>query len=83
MMDGWSYGNGMNYGYFGIGGVIMMFIVLVLIGIGIYLLVRGTRGSMPAQGSAADDALAILRKRYANGEIDQKEFEQRKKTLSE
>ena len=83
MMDGWGYSNGMGNGYFGIGGVIMMFVVLVLIGIGIYLLVRGTRGSMPAQGGAADDALAILRTRYANGEIDQKEFEQKKKTLTE
>ena len=83
MMDGWSYGNGMGYGYFGIGGLIMMFVVLVLIGVGIYLLARGTRGGSTQAAGAADGALEILRKRYANGEIDQKEFEQKKKILAE
>jgi len=33
--------------------------------------------------NAADDALAELRSRYAAGEIDEEEFERRKRTLSE
>ena len=56
--------------------------LIVLIALGIRWLVRnseGRSGGPPADGD--DTALALLRQRYARGEIDATEFEERKRTL--
>jgi len=44
----------------------------------------GTPGATPAWGPAPrpDDPLEILRQRYARGEIDDEEYERRRRTLS-
>lgn len=75
MLGGWGGG------WFGM--IFMMaFWILLIIGV-IYLvkwLVTSNRGKdvFPSSGSSALD---ILKERYARGEIDQKEFEERKRVL--
>ena len=79
---GYGMGPGMMGGGYGggwFGGIFM--IVFWIAGIvGIVLLVRwlatSTRG-----GGSAESALEILKRRYAKGEINKKEFEQKKKDL--
>lgn len=85
-MMGYGYGMG-GFGWIGS----LLFIALLVLGI-VYLVraVEPGRGNdrrhdrpredreLPRQ----DDALRILRERYARGEIDRDEFEQRKKDLS-
>jgi putative membrane protein len=79
--DEWGYGPWMMRGY-GMGwvGGIMMLAFWIAVIVGIVLLIRwlatSTRG-----GGSAESALEILKRRYARGEIDKKEFEQKKKDL--
>ena len=79
MMDGY-WGYGMNNGG-GIWGFIVMATMMVLVIVGVIVTIQylarqnSTHGSKPA--------LDILEKRFANGEIDAKEFETKRKILSE
>ena len=73
--------NQMMWGF----GVWWMAIFWILVIIGIFFLVkwlmeqgRGDRN----KAAGEDSALEILKKRYAKGEIDQNEFEQKKKDLT-
>jgi putative membrane protein len=78
MMDGY-YGQGGGYD---VWGFIFMIFMMVLVVVGVIVLVRyfGQHSSnQQKQGSALD----ILEKRFANGEIDKKEFEDKRKVLSE
>lgn len=77
MMYGMMGGGGWGGGGWVIGLLALFFGVLVIAGI--ILLVRYLWP--PERGERADSALAILRERYARGEINQEEFEQRKKDL--
>jgi putative membrane protein len=92
-MHGWSgYGYGSQMGAFGWIGPIMMVLFWALILFGIVVLIRyllvqtrrqqGGTGTGPAARSGKD-ALAILRERYARGEIDTAEFAEKKRILSE
>lgn len=77
---GWGDGWGAGWGLFWLLHILWwVFIVL-----GIMALVRWSFGRCPrgARGSGEDRALAILRERYARGEIDKAEFEERKRDLS-
>jgi len=57
--------------------------LITLIVLGIRWLLRNTGSGPRAPGAPAGDdtALATLRERYARGEIDATEFEERKRTL--
>jgi len=84
---GWGGGYGMGpgmmgagYGYgMGPGMFVFMLIFLVLVIAGIVLLVRYL--SPHARSKPADDALEVLRRRYARGEIQKAEFEEKRKDL--
>jgi putative membrane protein len=88
-MMGWgNQGYGM-WGMGGVGGMIMMLFFWVIIIIGAILIIRyftaghggisGGQGAGPIAG--VRDPLEILRERYAKGEIDTEEFEERKRVL--
>ena len=66
-------------------GLILAFwvVIIILAVLAIRWLLRNTGSGMHAPGppSAHDTALATLRERYARGEIDATEFEERKRTL--
>jgi putative membrane protein len=72
-----NWGHMMGYGY---GGGFVWLIVLVLVGIGIYFLFRISK-SKGSYGSITETNLDILKKRYAEGEIDKEEFDRKKKDL--
>jgi putative membrane protein len=56
--------------------------IVVLIALAIRWLVRSSRNDRYRPDMAGDDgALAVLRERFARGEIDAAEFEERRRTL--
>ena len=57
--------------------------LVILVALAIRWLVRSSRNDRYQPSAEGDDgALAVLRERYARGEIDAAEFEERKRTLS-
>ena len=89
-VSGWQYGGwGMMgpgmMGSFGWGWFMPIFIILFwgLIIWGIVALVRGLSGSRGSDSAppTADSALEVLKRRYARGEINKEEYEEKKKDL--
>jgi putative membrane protein len=62
------------------GGGFMWLIFLILVGAGIYSLFKISK-SKGSSGSINETPLDTLKKRYAKGEIDKDEFDQKKKDL--
>jgi len=79
---GWGMGPGMMTGWGG-GWLMIVFWVLILVGLILLIkwLVQMTRGEPDRDRRSS--ALDILRERYARGEIDQKEYQTRKRDLLE
>jgi len=82
----WVMGPGMMGGGYGMGwfGGIIMIAFWIAVIVGIVLLIRwliiSTRTDSQGMNSG-DSALEILKKRYARGEIDREEFEEKKKNI--
>ena len=66
----------------GAGGLVMMLMMLVFWGLVIAGLVVGLRWLIgQSRPASRDEALEILRQRYARGEIDKQEFDTRRRDL--
>jgi putative membrane protein len=76
--DGYGWGWGMGF------GMISMVLFWVLVILGIVILVKWiAAGSSSGSGAPREKtALDILKERYARGEIDREEFEQKKRDLA-
>lgn len=72
----------MNFGYMGGFGSIIMVLWWVLVIAGIVALVKWLMDESRNKGDNKKSALDILKDRYAKGEIDKIEFEEKKKDLS-
>ena len=69
------FSGGMFFG----GGILMWVFWLVILVVLVYV-VKDIFGSAN-QNSSSDNALSILKERFARGEIDEAEFERRKQQL--
>jgi len=91
MYHGWEgYGYGSQMGIWGWIGPIAMIILWVLIVVGLVAVIRylwlrsrdGSAGGNSRVSRSPESAVEILKQRYARGEIDKEEFEQKKRDLS-
>ena len=84
--QGGYYGHGHMWdgGWWMLLGPLWMIVVIGLLVAGVVLLVRWLGGAGPGGGQGSGDkdrALNILRERFARGEIDKDEFEERRRLL--
>jgi putative membrane protein len=80
---GWSMGGFGLIWLFGVFLVVLFWaLVIAALVLGIRWLIRADqRGRLQPPGPRPEDPLEILRQRYARGEIDDEEYERRRKTL--
>ncbi len=64
-------------------GPLIMIVVLVLVIAAVVLVVRRFGGSGQDGAPPARKALEILKERFARGEIDKEEFEERRRVLGD
>jgi len=74
------YGDMFGWGF---GGSLMMIIFWVAIIFFIVWLVREAKGGNHSDTPRSKSALDILKDRYAKGEIDKKEYEEKKRDLDQ
>jgi len=75
----YQQGGNMWGGHWMFGGFMWIFWIAVLVGL--IFLIKWLIQQKPAEPSSRENSLEILKKRYARGEIDKEEFEQKKKDL--
>lgn len=72
----------MGPGMFLWGLIWFFFLIFVIVG-GIWVIQGAVRQrDLPKEGGSSDRAMEILRERYARGEINKEEFEERKRDLA-
>jgi putative membrane protein len=69
-------GSGWGWMFFGWIFMILFWVVIILLIIWLYKQIRG-----PQEATQTESALDVLKKRYAKGEIDKKEFEEKKRNV--
>ncbi len=62
------------------GGFMWIFWILIIVGL-VFLIKWSVQQNKPVESRANESSLEILKKRYARGEIDRGEFEQKRKEL--
>ena len=77
MMGNWGYGTMGGYGFLSI-----FFWILVIIGIVLLVVWLVRTAPYWQQRRVEESAMDILKKRYASGEINREEFEEKKKIIS-
>jgi len=70
------FNNGMGY-----GGGMWFFGILMLVALFMLFKAMTTNDNQSNNNAPSESPLDVLKKRYALGEIDEEEFERRKKTL--
>ncbi|TAJ80239.1 MAG: SHOCT domain-containing protein [Gallionellaceae bacterium] len=80
MMSDWG-----SFGWWGMGfGMLFMLLFWVLIILGVAALIRWLMTqSAPSRGPRNKTPLEIVQERYARGEIDREEYEQKKRDLKQ
>lgn len=75
--------HGWDHHMFGWWGLIFLVVLVVLIAIVVAVLANSGSSQPPqtAAGPTVDDAMEVLRRRYAEGEIDREEFERKRREL--
>ena len=86
LIGGWrGYGYGWGYGMMGgYGNVFLMPVIwIVVVGLIVWAVVAAVQRPGESGGSthSSDSALEVLKRRYAGGEINKDEFEQRRRDL--
>lgn len=67
-----------------VGMMLMSFLFVALIVVGVVVLVRSSsHDGQPPRAPGSDRALEILDERFARGEIDQAEYEERRRALTQ
>ncbi|WP_240920791.1 SHOCT domain-containing protein [Thermococcus sp. CX2] len=78
----WGWHDMMGFGYFGIFGAIFMLLFWVAIIVGVVWFIKWII-EQSSSGTSKKSALEILDEKYARGEIDDEEYERRKRKLLE
>ncbi len=78
MHDMWDWG----WGWHLLGGVVCIAVIVGIVWLVVWAARSAGRGARPPEARDRS-ALDILRERYARGEIDDEEFERRKRRLEE
>jgi putative membrane protein len=73
----WDHNGTMFFG----GGLMWIFWILLIVIVVVAIKALGNSGTTGNKNSQTDSPMEILRKRYARGEIDEEEFERRRKKL--
>ena len=79
MMYDWSGYSGWGMGF----GMVFMLLFWVLVILGIVALIRVLMAQSQDRGSRDKTPLQIVQERYARGEIDREEYEQKKRDLEQ
>jgi putative membrane protein len=77
-MMGWGHGAGWFMPIF----MLLFFVAAIVVAIVLIRRLSASPGSGASEAGAEDPALEILRKRYARGEINKEEYEEKKKDLT-
>ncbi|WP_240911725.1 SHOCT domain-containing protein [Thermococcus sp. LS1] len=78
----WGWHDMMGFGYFGWFGAIFMLLFWILIIVGVVWFIKWII-EQSSGGTSKKSALEILDEKYARGEIDDEEYERRKRKLLE
>ncbi len=81
----WGPGGMMGWGGMGWAGGFIMIVFWIIVLAAIIIFIRwavSSKGPASSAPEQRESALDILKKRYARGEIDKEEFEQKKRDLS-